>query len=208
LASLCEDGNVYVWSINRSDYEHETDNDDSCQFSFIYSIQSSSEIGKVTDCKILDTNVEHKNIYNSKYTELIDMNSNDLNNMNTIAFCTSFGYIKIYNIENKSELFSIRLFIPDTENQTKPKNNFSKLNKLFYSLNHIISIDTNGYVYFVNLQQLNNSSNQKKNEKNSFLSHTIKLSTNCLQTLCIYKDSIICVGDSDGYLYLLSVFDI
>jgi WD40 repeat protein len=206
LASLCDDGNVYIWSINGSESENKSGNNDSFQFSFIYSIHSTPEIGMITDCKILDINMEYNNICNRPASALVDSNSSDLYNMNTIAICTSFGYIKIYNIENKSELFSMRLFLP--ENQSNPNNSFSKLNKLFYSLNYIITIDTSGYVFFLSLQQLNSPLNHKNNEKSSFPSHKIKLSSNCLRTLCIFKESIICIGDSDGYIYLLSIFDI
>ena len=202
LASLCEDGNVYVWSRSESENNEEHDNDSS-HFNFLYSIQSSSEIGQISDCKIIDTTIDN--------ATLSDSNSNNLNNMNTLAICTTFGYIKIYNMESKAELFSLRLNLPETEPKFN-KNNFTKLNKLFYSLDHIITIDSTGYIYFVSLQQFSSSNNstslQKNKETSTFLSHSIKLSANCLQTLCIYKDSVICVGDSDGYIYLLSIFDI
>lgn len=203
LASICDDGNVYIWKLNEIG--------DNFNFSFFYSIQSSSDMGKITDCKIIEINSENKQNNNNN-----NNNTNNLNNLNTIAVCTSFGYLKIFSLENNSELFSLRLYLP-TDKQTT-KLNFSKLNKLYYSIDHIITIDSNGFVYFVNLQQKlsdssssSSSSNQlarQTSEKSSFLSHTIKLCSNSLQSLTIYKNSIICVGDIEGYLYFLTIFDI
>ena len=189
LASLCDDGNVYIWKFNTklNDLEHE-DNLNESFYSFFYSIQSSSDIGKITDCKIIESNQENSNSLDIK----------NFDNINTIAFCTSFGSVKIVNIETNTELFSLRLNIPQQQFKSEL---YSKLNKLYYSSDYIITIDSNGFIYFIN-----SSSNTQ--QESHFLSHTIKLSSNCLQALSIYKEFIICVADSDGYLYFLSIYDL
>ena len=161
----------------------------------MYAIQSSTDIGKINDCKISE--------------------SNSKNAVSTLAVCTSLGFIKIFNIQTTSELFSLKVARPNGGSSSNVN-----LNKLHYTLSYIITVDQSGYVYFIDLQQVNNNSNgfQAENsdnnskgfktKTNSFLSHTIKLCSNSLQTLCIYKDMIVCVGDSEGTLYFLSLVDI
>ena len=124
-------------------------------------------------------------------------------------------------------MFSLKISVP-----TSPTPTNAKLNKLFYTLDFIITIDAAGFVYFIDLQQVSNDKSNSPStplsssasfssslnelpdsgaggkKANSFLSHFIKLSAHSLQSLCIYKDSIICVGDLDGSLYFLSLIDI
>jgi factor associated with neutral sphingomyelinase activation len=155
LASLCQDGNLYLWKMSVS--ETATDPE---LFTFFYTIQSSADIGKIKDCKMVDS---------------------------TLAVCTSLGFVKIFNIETNSELFSLKVAS-------------TNLNKIFYTTDFIITCSSCGHVYFIDL--LNDL------KSNSFLSHTIKLTDNSLETLCIYKEMIICLGDSEGFLYFLSLCDI
>ena len=186
-------------------YEDLIEND-SC-FNFINTIQNSDEFGKINDCKI----IESPSFSDSQINAFSSKNSNNnLNNLSTIAVCTSLGYIKIYNIESNCEIFSIRLSVPNLNNV------FSKLNKLFYYSDYILTIGSNGYIYFVDLQQADKSILSDKNVlepiirqsvNSSFLSHTIKLSENQLLSLSIFKNSIISVGDSAGNLYFLSLVD-
>jgi hypothetical protein len=187
------------------DFDDETDLDWENMFTFVYSIQdSSADIGKITDCKIIE--------------------SKSQNGISTLAFCTSLGFIKIFNINTKYELFSLKLTVPSTQNSK------SKLNKLFYKLDYIITIDSSGYIYFIDLQKqadsfgatssngelvrsVSFSSSTKRDSSSSlatsakFLSHTIRLTSNCLNCLSIYKESIVCTGDSEGNLYFLSLID-
>lgn len=202
LVSLCEDGNAYVWKLNvskSSESDSDTEDDGYFFFSYFNSIQNLADTGKITDCKIIETLHEDKSMRRS---------SNNFYNLNTVAVCTSLGYVKIFNLETITELFSLRINLPN-------KTDYAKLNKLYYSSEHIITIDSNGNVYFINLQQKSNptslmsaSSGLLDNDKNSFLTHTINLSSTCLQTLSIFKDFLICIGDSEGYLYFLSIYDI
>ncbi len=236
LVSICDDGNLYLWKLNKkilnddsSDSESSDDEilsldedeivDDSNTidydnlFTFLYTIQSSSDIGKINDCKIIESsNVDN----NDTLTK---------NSISTLAICSSLGYIKIFNIATNCELFSLKLNVPGMVNVK------SKLNKLFYKLDYIITIDSNGFIYFVNLQKKSDnvsdgissgdllirsnslSSNNLMNSTTSslltstFLSHTIKVSSTSLNCLSIYKESIICTGDTEGNLYFLSLID-
>ena len=208
LASICEDGNLYMWKLNAKSSDSvssnseanngESEDDESSSnfesiYSYLYTIQSSSDIGKINDCKI---------------------NESNNNNVSTLAVCTSFGFIKIFNIQTNAELFSLKVNQP-----SNPSIN-ANMNKLYYTPSFIITIDQSGHVYFIDLQQVNNSNSNSnsggsdlviensKLKNSSFLNHTIKLCSNSLQTLCIYKDMIVCVGDSDGNLYFLSLIDI
>lgn len=187
-----------------SEYYEDLIENDTC-FNFITTIQNSDEFGKIKDCKI----IESSSYSESQKESFSSKNDNNLNNLSTIAVCTSLGYIKIYNIESNCEIFSIRLNVPNSNNV------FSNLNKLFYSLNYILTIGSNGHIYFVDLQQADKSKNGKnllesdikQSVNNSFLSHIMKLSENQLLSLSIFKNTIICVGDSDGNLYFLSLVD-
>lgn len=143
--------------------------------------------------------------------KLKSVNTDQTNLPSTIAVCTSNGYIKIYNIQTSVEIFSIRLNVPDS-NQTI----HSSLNKLYYSPDYIITVCSQGYVYFIDLKQVNTSTetgsssaiSSNTSTSSSFLSHTIRLTSNQLRSLCIYKEMIICVGDSTGKVYFLSLIDI
>jgi hypothetical protein len=208
LASICEDGNLYLWknnakpsdsvSSNSEANNGDSEDDDTSSnfesiFVYAYTIQSSSDIGKINDCKI---------------------NESNNNNVSTLAVCTSYGFIKIFNIQTNAELFSLKVSQPSNASLQ------ANMNKLYYTPSFIITIDQSGYIYFIDLQQVNNSNNgnnggndfiienNSKLKNNSFLNHTIKLCSNSLQTMCIYKDMIVCVGDSDGNLYFLSLIDI
>ena len=216
LASICEDGNLYLWTINTKSTDNlssksgsnngDSEEDETSSsnfesiFSYLYTIQSSSDIGKINDCKI---------------------NESTTNGVSTLAVCTSFGFIKIFNIQTNAELFSLKVSQPSNPSL------HANMNKLYYTPSFIITIDQSGYVYFIDLQQVNNNSNNtsgnsgasavagsdilgenSKLKNSSFLNHTIKLCSNSLQTLCIFKDMIVCVGDSDGNLYFLSLIDI
>lgn len=238
LASICDDGNLYIWNfdpkkiiakyeksqlqniniVDAEEYKHyydrfaEEDNEDintgdtyytadNACFGFLNSIQSSYEIGKIVDCKIVEQQMPK--------TSSIDK----ISSPSSIAVCTSNGYIKIYNIQTSVEIFSIRLYVPES-NQTI----CSQLNKLYYSSDYIITVCSQGYVYFMDLKQVNTNTETGSNNSmsnntgnitsSSFLSHTIRLTSNQLQSLCIYKERIICVGDSSGKVYFLSLMNI
>lgn len=230
LASICDDGNIYIWKLDpkniikkfensKFSLVNDEDNDydfgdieddlepalddsqsDEC-FTFLNSIQSSDDFGKINDCRIVQSlDSVSKSSFTS--TNLDNMSSN----LSTIAVCTSYGYVKIYNIETSVEIFSLRLNIPESPQI------YSKLNKLYYSLDYIITIDCQGFVYFIDLKQV--SKKQFCTEANlpmassPFLSHTVRLGKSQLQSLCIYKETIICVGDSEGNLSFLSLVDI
>jgi hypothetical protein len=236
LASMCDDGNLYLWKLSKKSgepSENEVDEESDVEtseflgqynrfeaydqidydssFTFMYAIQSSSDIGKINDCKIIES-------------------ASDSSTISTVAICSSLGFIKIFNILTNSELFSLKISVPMSPAPTN-----AKLNKLFYTLDYIITIDGAGFVYFIDLQQVSNDRNSPTGatmsssasfssalsemqesgagggggkKASSFLSHFIKLSAHSLQSLCIYRDSIICVGDLDGSLYFLSLIDI
>ena len=167
--------------------------DDSC-FSFLNSIHSTSEFGKINDCQIVESKPKSEHQTNSP---------------STIAVCTSEGYINIYNIQTNVELFSIRLTVPSSNGTVS-----SKLSKLYYSTDYIIAIGSQGYVYFIDLKQANPNTETStgtmsytNSSNSSFLSHTIKLTSNQLQSLCIYKERIVCIGDSMGNIYFLSLIN-
>ena len=209
LASICDDGNLCLWSFDktqilRSDVTHFYDDEDSDEFSdensssqeeksgqscfsFLCSIQSSPKFGKITDCKI------------------VEACSSQQANLSTVAVCTSLGFIKIYNIQTNCEIFSIRLDVPV---DLKPSH--AKLNKLCYTSDYILAVDQSGFLYFIDLQQVNGEAATSANQlQNSFLAHTVKLTNSqSLHSLCIYNEAIICAGDSDGTLYFLSLVEI
>lgn len=235
LASICDDGNLYLWKLNKkilndessdselSDEENASQDEDEITdesdaidfdnlFTFLFTIESSSDIGKINDCKIIES------------SNMDNHNSQAKNSISTLAICTSLGYIKIFNIATNCELFSLKLNVPGMVNVK------SKLNKLFYRLDFIITIDSNGFIYFIDLQKqsdnfydnnMNSSIELKRansfssnslissptSSVSTFLSHTIKVSSNCLNCLSIYKESIICTGDNEGNLYFLSLID-
>ncbi|CAF0903476.1 unnamed protein product [Brachionus calyciflorus] len=200
LASVCDDGSLHLYKINTiqdtsskndSDYltkvklDNELDKDN--LFSLLYLINPKSEdFEKITDCKMYKSNID---------------------SIDTIAFCTSIGYVKIYNIKTNTEIFSLKI----TQG--------SRLNKLLYYHDYIITCDTNGFVYFVDLQSqamenaqeiqtLRQRSNSMTSNTTSFLAKTLKISDSSLDSIEIYKDSIICVSDADGNIHVLSLLDI
>ena len=212
LASICDDGNLCLWSFDKQqilrseklDTKHLYDEEDSDEvsdepsssqedksgqscFGFLCGIQSSAKFGKITDCKI------------------VEACSSQQANLSTVAVCTSLGFIKIYNIQTNCEIFSIRLDLPVDLRST-----CVKLNKLFYTSDYILAVDQGGFLYFIDLQQVNAEAATSGNQlQNSFLAHTIRLTNNqSLHSLCIYREAIICAGDSDGTLYFLSLIDI
>ena len=136
-----------------------------------YTLQSNF-YGQITDCQLIDE------IHNGKD----EMES-------TIALCTKDSFIKIVNIKTKSELFSLNI--------NSLLNVRITLTKLAYNIDYIITIDTCGCVYFIDL-------NQTSNSESSYLSNKIKLCSSSLQCLSIFNESIVCTGDSDGNLYFLS----
>lgn len=218
LASLCDDGNVHVWKLNKSsaannqaasfdrNEDDESDEDELVSqplqqlqppnrsllsldetpdlenpFTFGYALEHTTDMGKITDCRIIDAGP----------------------GVPTIAVCSAGGYVKIYNAQTNSELFSIRINVPDVQQQ-----NAAKLNKLLYLNDYILTVDTAGYIYFIDLKQQNGADSVKSNNQSPFLSHFIKLTSNSLHSICMRDDLIIAVGDSTGYLHLLSLFDI
>lgn len=163
--------------------------DDSC-FSFLHSIPCSDQFGKINDCRIVESSTVRDPAYNSEAT----------NQLCTIAVCTNLGYVKIYNVETNYEIFSIRLNCPDSP--ATP----AKLTKLVYSPDFIIACGSRGFLYFIDLQQ--QASNGTGGETGSFLSHTMQLGKCQLSSLSLYKKVIVCVGDSEGTVYFLSLLDI
>ena len=142
-------------------------------------------MGKITDCRIIESS-----------------------SLATLAICTSLGFVKIFNISTASELFSIRISVPGLSSSS-----YAKLNRLVYTNDYILVIDSNGYLYFVDLQQqggisTSTSTPTSKSTTSSFLSHHIKLTASSLTSIAVYNDFIIACGDSDGYLHFLSLLDI
>lgn len=193
-----------------SSADHQSDKKEDYSYQFVYSIQSCEEdIGKITDCKLIEAAAASSgNEYGAA--------SSRQDQVHTLAICTSLGFVKIYNLRTKCELFSLRIQVPQTQTN-------AKLTKLHYTNDLIITIDSSGHIYFIDLKQQQQlakpagasvSSTQQPtlstptlSLSSSFLSHTIKLTSNSLTCLSLYNEIIISVGDSAGNLYLLSLFD-
>lgn len=118
------------------------------------------------------------------------------NLINTLAMCTSAGYVKIYNIKTNSELFSLKL-------------SDSALNKVYYDANYLMSVDSNGVAYLIDLahqqqqQQADNTTSISSSA--SFFTHSIKLGSNSLTSLSVFSNGqLFSVGDTEGNLYVLS----
>ena len=151
---------------------------DSSQFSPPVSFHTFS-FGEITDCRLIDE-------YHASSKSVDDIES-------TIAFCTKDSIIKIISIKTKSELFSLNLnSLLDIR---------ANLTKLIYNIDYIVTIGTNGFVYFIDLNQTPSSIEAKS----SYLSNKIKLSSSPLQCLTIFNENIVSIGDSDGNLYFLSI---
>ncbi len=173
LASLCDDSSLLVWKFTQHDNtQHEF------HLPVNYYTFASNLYGQITDCQLID--------------EIHHNNQDDIES--TIAFCTKEAFIKIINIKTKCEMFSLNInSLLDVR---------TNLTKLSYNIDYIITIDSNGFVYFIDLNQTND--NKTNDGKSSYLSNKIKLCSNSLQSLSIYNENIVCTGDSDGNLYLLS----
>lgn len=215
LASICDDGDVLLWRLNTSaaltsatadcsdvaSSSEETDDEYDVDqrlrlsgrfarlpeqpslettYTYLYSIEHTTEMGKITHCRVIETGP-----------------------VATIAVCTSQGFVKIFNLQTAAELFSIRINVPD--NSTP-----AKLARLVYTIDHIITVDSAGYLYFVDLQQQGdiNAKSQSMRSSSSFLSHHIKLSSQALTSIAVYNDLIIACGDADGNLHFISLIDI
>ena len=150
----------------------------SSQFSLPVSYYTFN-LGDITDCQLIDE------YHNSKSFDDIE---------STIAFCTKDSLIKIVNIKTKSELFSLNLC------NLLAGTSCVSLTKLIYNIDYIVTIGTNGFIYFIDLNQTPTSIETKS----SYLSNKIKLCSSSLQCLSIYNESIVSIGDSDGNLYFLS----
>lgn len=205
LASICDDGDVLLWQLNTATVDsaaRDDSDDESNQFDFKlsgrfarlpeqpslettyvyqYSVEHTPETGKITDCRIVeDVPVP------------------------TLAVCTSLGFLKIFNLDTAAELFSIRIYVPDLSSTP------AKLNRLVYTNDYIITVDSCGFLYFVDLQQQGGigSKSGAKNSSSSFLSHHIKLTNHSLSSIAIYKELIIACGDAEGSLHFVSLVDI
>ena len=166
LASICEDGNLYLWK--RVEEDSEDENRPSESFSFVCAVPTCTDLGKITDCKICEANDKMPT---------------------TLAFFTSLGFIKINNLVTNTEIFSLRLSTQD------------KLSRLYYSADYIAAVGSAGFLYLVDLKQKSKS----ETENTSFLSHTMRISNFPIHSLCIYKETIICAGDSEGCLHFVSL---
>lgn len=226
LATICDDGDVFLWRLNTNksspnsddnnynDTKNNTDDDEDddpalrfklsgnfprlpeqpsleTTYTYQFTIEHTTETGKITDCRVIETNSSV--------------------GVSTIAVCSSTGFVKIFNLHTSAELFSIRIFVPGSNNSTP-----ARLNRLVYTNDYIMTVDSNGYLYFVDLQQqqqqqqLSNgiASRAGSVSSSSFLSHHIKLTSHSLSSIAVYKDLIIACGDTEGYLHFVSLVDI
>lgn len=147
-----------------------SDSNDPLSANIVHSILKSS--GDITDCKLL---VEK----DSKLT--------------LAAYCTSDSFIKIVNLQNYSEIFSLKI-------SNLEANVELKLNKLLYTNECIITCDSNGFVYFIDLEQ----KSADASSSSGFLRSTFKLSNSNLTCLRMILPNQICVGDTDGRLHFIS----
>jgi hypothetical protein len=114
--------------------------------------------------------------------------------------------VKIFNIKTNVELFSLKI----QANRPSPSESVANLSKLCYTLDYIITIDSNSMCYFIDLKQQTETNQSKQDNhvsssSSSFLAHQIKLgATSSLNAISLHENGIISVGDSDGVLYLLS----
>ncbi len=211
LAIVCKDGNLYLWKTNAQllteatgddsssannnaeEYSDDEEDDfyekqaartgsDTNYFTFLFKIQNSNDIGRINDAKILE----------------LTENSCVEAPGGTLAVCTSLGYVKIVNIENNTELFSLRVSSAAIEDRCH-------LNKILYTLDYIVAVDSNGFVYFIDLKQdqLIGASNTTTTQ-HSFLAHSLRVAACSLTSLSAFDDRIFSVSDTDGNLYLLS----
>lgn len=192
LGIICFDGTLYIYKLNldhqsliiksqpkyltriKIDYEIDSSN----FYSLINIIHSDvSSNGKINDCKFLNSKID---------------------SIDTVAFCTTLGFIKIFKIDSNTELFCFKISQLEI-----------KLNKLLYLNNFIITCDAKGNLYFLDLQNRNKIiKKDKETSKNTFFPiKSLKISDYCLESLQIFQEKIICVGDSDGNLYTLSILN-
>jgi hypothetical protein len=162
-------------SSNRTQHSEEEETEYSGSgFTFLHSMQSCSEFGKINDCRI------------SEATN---------NGLGTVAVCTSLGYVKIFNLENNCEIFSLRV-----DDEGCSGNN---LTRLVYSQDFIIAAGSQGMLYFVDLKQGGEGA-----AEGTFLRRAMKLGECQLQSLSIYREFLICIGDSEGNVFFVSLFDL
>ena len=192
LGIICFDGTLYIYKLNldyqsiiikaRSKYFTRINIDNEIDINNFYSLinmihSDVNSYGKINDCKFLNSKID---------------------SIDTVAFCTSLGFIKIFKIDSNTELFCFKISQKEV-----------KLNKLLFLNNFIITCDSAGYLYFLDLQNRNKfTKKDKETAKNTFFPiKSLKISDYCLESIQIFKEEIICVGDSDGNLHTLSVLN-
>jgi factor associated with neutral sphingomyelinase activation len=201
LAIICKDGNLYMWKANSklleesdsANDEEDDEYDDSDQqlvknekdyFTYLFSIQNSNDIGQINDAFILE-----------QPDDRVRATPNC-----TLAVCTSFGFVKIFNIENNTDLFSLKINIGDP---ARPDAASYNLKKILYSLDYIVTVDSSGYIYFVDLKQDQLITNTTT--ASTFLAHHLQVAPCSISSLCFHHDlNLFSLGDMDGNLYLIS----
>jgi hypothetical protein len=202
LAILCKDGNLYQWKTNtkllendfNSENGSESDDEDDFNdgrsdqstnyFTYLFKIQNSNDIGEINDARIFEDDSEQ---------------APDA----TLAVCTSLGYVKIYNIENNTELFSLRVNSANVPTHVLTSSGEERsLRKILYTLDYIVTVGANGYVYFIDLKQ--DQLVGATNAAPSFLAHCLRVSESALTSLSVFDDRVFSLSDSEGSLYLLS----
>jgi len=173
-----EDYDFADFNLEKSDNNQNEEYDNSYNgFTFLHSVQCCDSFGKINDCRLIE-----------------DIGTGP----STLAVCTSLGYVKIFDLKNNSELFSLKV------NENGISNN---LMRLIYTQEFIIAAGSQGLVYFIDLKHGSNEGSDETTH-GKFLRHTLKVSECQLHSLSIYKEFLICIGDSEGNVHFLSLMDL
>ncbi|RNA14126.1 FAN-like, partial [Brachionus plicatilis] len=196
LGTICFDGTLFLYRLNLSSQSSLKKS----HSNFLTKIKLNSEIEKNTFYSL--ANVIHSDL--SVYGKIVDCKllNSKIDSIDSVAFCTSLGFIKIFKIDSNTELFSFKLSDQEV-----------KLNKLLYLHNFIIACDATGSLHFLDLQSEMKEENESKKIREKSLDSffpikSLKISEHSLEAIQIFKQEIICVGDSDGNLNVLSLQNI
>ena len=208
LATICDDGSLYVWRMNAEALREQQRMSSSevpppadSLFAFCFAIEASDDtLGKIVDCKLHVAAASADDDDDDELTASGDK-------MYTLAVCTTNGFVKVYNVENECELVSLRLQTPVAGGG----GDFAKLTKIAYAADYVIAVDASGHVYFVDVEsrKLRDAERRARGSvgESASVRHTIKLCDNKLTSLAVHNESLVCVGDADGHMYFLSLFD-
>lgn len=166
LASICDDGNMYVWTLDKDEM--------ASQAQMFFTMHSSAEFGSIVDCKIAEVESDEEKI----------------------AYCTSNYFVKIFNLRNKCDLFSLAL------GASRPSLGVDgKLTKMIFGEGFIVVGDSGGWLFFVDLEKHAKVGVDKM--ESSYLSRVLQVGSSAVSAMDFVDMKILFVGDCEGNLFAL-----